>query len=254
MLYPIFRSKCERHSSACLLQADVSVSDNQYMGLGCWRHIIVAAVVMNCAACAPTIVYENPLPERVESQHESPPANGAIYQEGSHRLLFEDLKAKRQGDLITVILDERTNAAKNASTSASRSTGVDISAPQLLGKTATLNGNPAGIGLTSGSDFSGSGDSSQSNSLFGNITARVVYVEPNGNLHIKGEKQLTLNSGLEIISVKGVVRPTDLTPDNTILSTLIAEADIVYSGKGLIADNNRAGWLTRVFTSVFWPF
>jgi flagellar L-ring protein precursor FlgH len=168
--------------------------------------------------------------------------------------LFEDLKAKRRGDLITVILDERTNAAKNASTSASRSTGVDVAAPQVLGRTATVNGNPASLGLSSSSDFSGSGDSSQSNSLFGNITARVTQVEPNGNLHIQGEKQLTLNSGLEIISVTGVVRPTDLTPQNTILSTLIADADIVYSGRGMIADNNRAGWLTRVFTSKFWPF
>ncbi len=218
------------------------------------QYLTIGVALINCSACAPKIVYESPLPERVPVKQELPPANGAIYQESNHSFLFEDLKARRQGDLITVILDERTNAAKNASTSASRSTGVDIAAPQILGKTATLNGNPASVGLSSGSDFSGSGDSSQSNSLFGNVTARVTYVEPNGNLHIEGEKKLTLNSGLEIISVSGVVRPTDLTPDNTILSTLIAEADIVYSGKGMIADNNRGGWLARLFTSRYWPF
>lgn len=220
--------------------------------------LLLAGVLISCPACATKpndkllpyrdrVIFKDPTPQPV-------PSNGAIYQEQNHRALFSDLKAMRQGDLITVILDEQTNAAKNASTNASRSTGIDIAAPNIFNGGATFNGNPASVGISSGSDFSGGGDSTQSNSLFGNITARVTYIEPNGNLHIRGEKQLTLNSGLEIIQVSGVVRPADLTPDNTILSTLIADANIVYSGEGLIADNNRAGWLTRFFTSRFWPF
>lgn len=218
----------------------------------------LVGVLLSCSACA-TKPADKLLPyrDRVIFKSLEPttaPPNGAIYQEQNHRALFEDLRARRPGDLITVILEEQTNAAKNASTNASRSSDVDIAAPQILDSGATFNGSPAAVGLSSSNGFSGSGDSTQSNSLFGNITARVTYIEPNGNLHVHGEKQLTLNSGLEIIQVSGVVRPADLTPDNTVLSTLIADANIVYSGKGLIADNNRAGWLTRFFASRLWPF
>ena len=219
-----------------------------------YRRLVFIAFVITCSACAPTIVYRDALPTPVIAAPVTSLPNGAIYQPHNNRLLFEDLKARRRGDLITVILDETTVAAKNASTRASRGTSIDISAPNVLGNTATLNGNPAAIGLESGSDFSGSGDSSQSNSLFGNITATVIDITPNGNLVIEGAKKLTLNSGNEIIKVSGIVRPTDLTPQNTIVSTLIANGNIEYSGRGMIADSNKSGWITRLLTSPFWPF
>lgn len=219
-----------------------------------YRIALFVLPLMMSAACAPTIVYREPLPEPVATGPVLPLPNGAIYQHHNSRLLFEDRKARRRGDLITVILDESTVAAKNASTRASRGTAIDLSAPTIFGKTATLNGNPAASNLESATDFSGSGDSSQSNSLFGNITATVIDVTPNGNLVINGEKKLTLNSGHEIIRVSGVVRPTDLTPQNTIVSTLIANGNIEYSGRGMIADHNKSGWITRLVTSRFWPF
>jgi len=222
--------------------------------MSAYQSFILVPVIMMCSACAPTIVYRDPLPEPIIQGPAAPPPNGAIYQSYNSTLLFEDLKARRRGDLITVILDESTVAAKNASTRASRGTGIDLSAPTILGKTATFNGNTAATSLESATDFSGSGDSSQSNSLFGNITATVIDVTPNGNLVINGEKKLTLNSGNEIIRVSGVVRPMDLTPQNTIVSTLIANGNIEYSGRGMIADHNKSGWITRLVTSRFWPF
>ncbi len=218
------------------------------------RFLSVMTLIAACSACAPAIVNRDPLPVVVKEKPAAPAPNGSIYQHNNSRFLFEDRKARRRGDLITVILDERTIAEKNASTTASRTTAVDIPAPTLLGKVPTLNGNSASTSLQSGTDFNGTGDSSQSNSLLGNITVTVTDVRPNGILVISGEKQLTLNSGLEIISISGLVRPTDLSPQNTIMSNLIADANIVYSGKGMIADTNRGGWLTRVLTSRFWPF
>lgn len=218
------------------------------------RYLYLVPLVIICSGCAPTIVYREALPKPVMATPVVSVPNGAIYKANTSKLLFEDLKARRRGDLITVILDETTVAAKNASTRASRGTSIDISAPTVLGRTATRNGNPASIGLESGSDFSGSGDSSQSNSLFGNITATVIDITPNGNLVIEGEKKLTLNSGNEIIKVSGIVRPTDLTPQNTIVSTLIANGNIEYSGRGMIADSNKSGWITRFVNSPFWPF
>ncbi|HSG61723.1 MAG TPA: flagellar basal body L-ring protein FlgH, partial [Pseudomonadales bacterium] len=103
-------------------------------------------------------------------------------------------------------------------------------------------------------DFTGSADSDMSNSLSGNISVTVSDVLPNGVLVIRGEKWLTLNRGEEFIRIRGLVRAEDIAADNTISSTLIADARITYSGTGELADTNRQGWLTRFFNSVVWPF
>ncbi len=182
-------------------------------------------------------------------------ANGSIYHISNNRFLFEDLKARRVGDLITVILDESTNAAKTASTNTSKDAEVEIPGATLLGLPVTHNGRAiTNNSLTSNSSFAGAGDSSQSNSLSGNITVTISQVLSNGNMLIKGEKLLTLNNGSEVVRISGIVRPSDIAPDNTIVSTQIANANITYSGNGAVADSNRQGWVTRFFNSPFWPF
>ena len=221
---------------------------------------LLLILTLNLGACGvmtpqspPELEHKLLVPTAVKSV--SPPLqNGSIYQAHNSRLLFDDLKARRPGDLITVILDENTVAAKSASTRSSKDTSIDIPVPTILGTTLSNNNRPLSTTLEGSNSFSGAGDSNQSNSLNGNITVTVVQITDTGNLIIKGEKLLTLNSGHEVISISGVVRPTDVTPDNTVISTLIADANIVYSGRGLIADNNRAGWLTRAVNSKFWPF
>ena len=100
----------------------------------------------------------------------------------------------------------------------------------------------------------GSADSSQSNRLSGSIAVVVDKVLSNGNLWIRGEKRLTLNQGSEVVQVAGLIRSVDITPGNTIQSNQIADASITYGGRGHLADSNRAGWLTRLFTSPLWPF
>lgn len=182
-------------------------------------------------------------------------ANGSIYHASNNRFLFEDIKARRVGDLITVILEEKTNAAKTATTTSSKSSNVSVPSPTLFGLPVTHNGNAIlNNSIDSGSDFSGQGDSSQSNSLSGNITVTVSQVLPNGNLVVRGEKLLTLNQGSEVVRISGLVRPVDVTPENTVISTQIANARITYGGNGLVADSNKAGWLTRFFNSGVWPF
>ena len=222
------------------------------------RHIVslVTPLLFTLIAtgCSPRVVYRDPLPLPVREFASSEPANGAIYQTGHGVLLFEDMKARKPGDLITVILDEQTVASKSASTSSSKDSTLDIPTPTLLGSTATLQGRPASTSLDSGNSFSGSGDSSQSNSLSGNITVTVIDVMANGNLLVSGKKMLTLNQGRELVSISGVIRPIDLTADNRIESSKIAQAEITYSGSGMIADSNRAGWLTRVLNGKLWPF
>lgn len=216
---------------------------------------LVLAAPLLVTGCSTKIVYRDALPQASAMQKPDVAiANGAIYQADTTRFLFEDGKARRVGDLITIILDERTIAAKSASTSSSKETGLDLPSPTLFGKVPTFNGVEASTSVNSGTAFNGSGDSKQSNSLFGNITVAVTRVMANGNMMVQGEKLLTLNNGGEVVSVSGIVRQKDVTPENTVVSNLIADAKIVYSGKGLIADSNKAGWLTRVLSSAYWPF
>ncbi len=181
------------------------------------------------------------------------PSSGAIYPYGPGLALFEDIKARRQGDLLTVVLVERTDAAKSADTSLSRDTDVDIPAPVILGVPVTHNGVPVDTRLQASTDFAGDGDSAQSNQLTGSVTVTVAEVLPNGALVVQGEKWVGINRGEEYVRLRGIVRPVDIRADNTVLSTQVGNVEIAYGGTGELASANRMGWLGRFFTSVIWP-
>jgi flagellar L-ring protein precursor FlgH len=180
--------------------------------------------------------------------------SGSIYTAGYARPWFEDIKARQVGDLLTVILDEQTDASKTASTEISKDNSTDISAPKILGKDVSIGGDPLSTGLESSNDFTGEADSSQSNNLQGSITVTVAQVLPNGNLVIQGEKWIAINQGDEYVRLRGIVRPVDIGPTNTVLSTQVANARITYKGKGATADSNAIGWLARFFISPLWPY
>lgn len=194
-----------------------------------------------------------------------PQTSGSIYQAGYSVALFEDIKARRVGDTITIVLQERTQASKDAKTETSKENDITIANPTLLGSVPQFNapgilplasnrGNTLAAELSSEQEFKGEGTSSQGNSLTGNITVTVVDVLGNGNLVVRGEKWLTLNQGDEYIQISGIVRPIDVRTDNTVLSGQVADARITYSGKGMVADSNKMGWLSRFFASAIWPF
>jgi flagellar L-ring protein precursor FlgH len=107
--------------------------------------------------------------------------------------------------------------------------------------------------LTGSNTFDGEGSSSQSNSLVGSLTVTVMDVQANGNLVVQGDKSLKLNQGDEFVHISGVIRPADIATDNTVTSDKLADAHISYSGKGILDNSNRMGWLSRFFNSVFAP-
>ncbi len=220
--------------------------------------IILAFAALSISACSSTQEalkkpdYQPAMPIIVEK---NATVNGSIYHSSNNRFLFEDLKARRVGDLITVILEEQTNAAKTASTNTNKNSSIEVPGPTILGLPVTKNGRALlESSVASDTKFSGSGDSSQSNSLSGNITVTVSQVLANGNMLVKGEKLLTLNNGSEVVRISGIVRSSDVTPQNTVISTQIANANITYSGNGAVADSNKIGWITRFFNSGMWPF
>lgn len=181
--------------------------------------------------------------------------DGAIYAAGNGLALFEDQKAHRVGDLLTVLLVEKTNAEKKANTSTAKKTSAGVDGPTILGRPVTHNGTPF-LDLDIGSDqsFAGGGGSSQSNALSGSITVVVSRVLPNGNLVVRGQKDLRLNQGKETITLEGIVRPVDIATSNTVTSDRIGNARITYGGSGSVADANQMGWLARFFNSVLFPF
>lgn len=179
--------------------------------------------------------------------------DGGLYMIDNNLALFSDVKARRVGDTITILLNERMQASKSASTDASKDTSVDTGAPILLGGSLTHNGKDIlSNSWETEQAFSGKGSSSQSNRLDGSITVTVAEVYPNGNLFVRGEKWLTLNQGEEYVQVSGIIRPVDIATDNTLPSFKVADARITYSGNGTVADSNRQGVLAKLFMK-FWP-
>jgi len=193
-----------------------------------------------------------------------PPQQGAIFQAGYGLALYEDIRAHRVGDILTVVLSENTNASKQASTSTAKDTNVDVANPVLFGRqlgfdlprpfSSNLKGSSLATTVDNSASFDGEGDSAQSNSLTGSVTVTVAEVLPNGNLIVQGQKHMTINQGDEFVRFSGIVRPSDINPDNTVLSTKVANARIAYVGEGMVADANSQGWLGRFFNSKWWPF
>jgi flagellar L-ring protein FlgH len=185
-----------------------------------------------------------------------PPSNGAIYQTGRDVALFENPIAHHIGDIVTIVLNEQTAAQKSATTTTQKTTTDTLPGMTLLGAAATVHGGQALLNnnINDATKFDGAGNSKQSNSLTGYITATVVKVLPNGNLYIKGEKWIDINQGSEYVRLSGIVRPIDLAPDNSIPSLKVASAKISYGGKGALADANAQGWLSRFFNSSWTPF
>jgi len=220
--------------------------------------LLILIFAISLAACA-TKPAMQPAPDFVPVRPiiSAPPPqdNGGIYQTGYGVSLFSDVSAKRVGDLITVILSERTNATKKASTNTSKDSSVDMPIPSVLGGGVSLNGRSLlSSSVDASRSFAGAGDSSQSNSLTGRITVTVSEVLPNGYLMVQGEKRLTLNQGNEHVRFSGIVRPADIKSDNTVQSSSVANAQIIYAGTGALADANTEGWLSRFFSSQWWPF
>lgn len=171
--------------------------------------------------------------------------DGGIYQVGMGDVFFNGQTATRIGDILTVNLNETTTSTKSNDASISKSSSGAVANPTVLGKEIRVDSTlPDG-----GADFAGSAAANQSNSLNGTITVTVYDIYPNGVLAIRGEKWVTLNRGEEFIRLTGLVRRQDISPDNTVASSRIADARITYSGTGELATGSEQGWVSRFLNS-----
>ncbi|MEJ2214692.1 MAG: flagellar basal body L-ring protein FlgH [Gammaproteobacteria bacterium] len=191
--------------------------------------------------------------------------NGAIYQRGHEISWFEDMRARRVGDLLTVKLVEKTEGSKESNSEIKKSQSLSVANPTLFGSSpqfgvpgivplASNSNNTLATSLESDSAFKGEGDADQSNELSGSVTVTVVEVLPNGYLYVRGEKRIGINQGNEYVKLSGIVRPADIDSTNSVESTRIGDATIQYVGDGQVADASAMGWLAKFFISAIMPF
>lgn len=164
--------------------------------------------------------------------------------------MFEDRRAARVGDIVIVRIVEQQSGSKSAKTTADRASTISAGASGGLFGLNSLTEKFAqyfDLDATTSNEFEGEGSTSRQDSLSGTIAAQVVEVFPNGDLKIRGKREVTVNSEKQTMIIRGIVRRIDLDTSNTVLSTAVADAQIEYTGLGVVDEVQRPGWLVRLF-------
>ena len=220
--------------------------------------LVVLALLQGCAAQQPVMSSLSPSPDFAPvyplAKDQTAPATGGIYGNRQSDAWFGRGRNYQIGDLITVMLNESTQADRSQKTDVSRdasNTALPKGANTLLG-----NVHPFFDGLSlnaAKTASSGKGSAAQAASLTGSVTVTVTEILANGNLVVRGEKKLGLSEGTEVIQVAGVIRPQDIGPNGTVQSLRLANAQISYRGSGDLASASKPGWGTSALLKL-WPF
>lgn len=213
--------------------------------------ILTLSALMGGCAWIPhkPLVDDTPMAEL--PQRQAPLANGSIYQTSGFQPLFEDRRPRNTGDILTIVLDEQVSASKSSASNTTRKGDMTFTPGLVPGQIKKLS--DLGIDVKSANDFAGGGGSNARNSFTGTITVTVMDVMANGNLKVRGEKQIGINQGKEFIRFSGYVNPRTITAQNTVPSTQVAEARIEYVGDGYINEAQTMGWGQRLMMNL-WPF
>lgn len=250
----ILQQKIQRHGTAgMMLVASFSLL------IGCSGSLtsdfVPAAVDPPPVAAASTHVQTTPARNSVPD-----PRDGSLWVEnGPLSQMFINAKARNIGDIITIKIVETASATNQASTKTGRnstlSAGLDnfFNLEERYPSTSPFFNPFSGVKGGFESDFDGSGSTARSNNLNAYMTARITNILPNGNLAIEGNREVRVNHENQVITLTGLVRPRDISADNVVQSTYLADARITYSGTGVINDNQQPGWLTRIVGKI-WPF
>lgn len=221
--------------------------------------LAMALLLTSCARQPHEQIVNIPEPlEEIQTDASRPSSDGSLWP-GEQHSLYADHKARTTGDIVTITISEKASASKEASTDTSRDSSTSASIPNLLGleKSSAIEGSnldlEALIKAEFANSFEGSGKTVRKEDLVASLTTQVIEVYPNGNLKIRGGKEVRVNAETQVIYLTGIVRPVDIMANNTIDSKHVLNARISYTGKGAISDKQEPGWLTRVVDNV-WPF
>lgn len=211
----------------------------------------LVAAVLSLAGCAqlpqPSVVGEQ---EKVAIPQPPPPEpNGSLFQaRRGYRPLFEDRRPVMVGDVLTVLVDEQVSASKSSQSNADRNGSATLTPTAVPKGLEDLS--DYGFDLAGENTFQGGGGSQARNTFTGTITVTVLEILGNGNLRVRGEKQILINQGTEFIRFSGVVDPQEISIGNRVTSTQVADARIEYVGDGYINEAQHMGWLQRFFLNI----
>lgn len=230
--------------------------------------LISLALLLGTYACAPARTQSSAMPLLTQGVDIPPPPEqnpGSLFNPASAELLFADNRARRVGDIVMVDIVENTEARNKATTDTSRDSSIDMGIAHLMNQ-SVINSLVPAMGISrdqfgetplvrasSSSEFKGDGETKRESTVKATIGARVVRVLNGGVLQVEGAREIRVNNETQIIVLRGLVRSTDIGPDNTIPSTHMADATIEFYGMGILADKQRPGWLTRILENI-WPF
>lgn len=208
------------------------------------------ALLAGCANVTPTSIVDTPRTARplTSEQLQARPTSGAIYQAGTYRPVFEDRRARHVGDVLTLVITERTTANKAGSNSSNKTSEVSVALPRPLRSTF---GNP--LAVNNENSASGAENQTASNAFTGTMGVTVVEVLANGNLIVAGEKQVAMNKGVEFIRFSGTVNPDNIATGNTVSSTAVADARVEYRTSSQVDRAEVASMMSRFFQSIL-PF
>lgn len=208
-------------------------------------------LLTGCMTMAPKVDIAEPVQARPQPQIYAQAQNGAIFQSGGYRPLYETHRARLVGDIVTIVIRESITAKQESSSSIEKSGSVSgsVSALPFVSSTASVLGKLT-VGGKSNNTFEGTGSSEASNIFNGTITATVTEVLPNGHLLVAGEKQIGVGQSVDILRFSGQVDPITIQPGNTVSSAQVANVRVEQAGRGARQEAMGIGWLARFFLSL----
>jgi flagellar L-ring protein precursor FlgH len=180
---------------------------------------------------------------------------GSLWKDEASRSMFADKRARAMGDIITILVQENNTSSKENSTQTSKSSSVNASIDTFLYSPGasgflTKGGQLPAMKFGGSQSFDGGGKINNSEKITARIAVRVVDVLPNNNMIIEGRRDTTITGEKQEVILRGVVRADDVAANNTVFSYNIAEASIKFIGKGTISDNQRKGWLFKIWEKI----
>lgn len=220
--------------------------------------VVTAVLAAGCYANRPAL---QPLPPRIGPPATPPPANGSLWHpELPQNYAVFDVRARFPGDLLTIVVSETSKGRKNATTDGKADSSLSASVQDFFGlPVSALKLIPSGydpeavVTAQTKRSHDAEGTTTREGTLTASVTVTVVAVDDAGNLHVQGDKIVTINSEDQHIVLTGVVRPEDILPDNSILSSRVADARISYYGYGSVGDKQGTPLGHRLFDWL-WPF
>jgi flagellar L-ring protein precursor FlgH len=233
------------------------------------RLLIILAACGLLFSCASPDTKPSPMPSVTEAPQQPLPAEqnpGSLFNPGNSEFLYADNRARRVGDVVMVNIVETSSGSHKAETTADRESSINFGISNWgdkqearalpIGPSFGIKGRVGATPMFRGSaenEFDGEGETIRESNVTATVAARVVRLLPNGLMQVEGGREIKVNNETQVLVVRGLVRRQDVRPDNSVLSSYLADAHIEFYGRGVVADKQRPGWLTRILENI-WPF